>query len=383
MANFTGMLPHNHVFQALFDMIISQQIFSGNIYTSNSSLADMSRVEGTTYGSSKLYYSTDILKSYEWLGDAEAQNLLKLHRPEAPECQVITIDQYRMVPVTVDALLTKNAFATEGAFSAFNAQILGAMRDTKEVYDATMFNSFVGTHTAGLDNGGKGVKQNVQITIPAEPDGADDYNTEAYNRIVAQIIAQKMANLLVDLKDTTRDYNNYGNLRSFNPDDIVFVWNSEWVNKITKMDTPTIFHKDGLVDKLGQHTLPARFFGNVNANAGTTSATNLTIRSLIEKDYNVVEMGQPGYDASKHIFAGDLLPANTPYEANETYTEDNSIVFKAYHKSSIPFLTSFQSGTEFVNPRSLTQTHYLIWGYNKLQSLDNFPFITAKVVQAD
>lgn len=382
MANFNGMLPQNHIFQAIFDMIISQTVFSGNIYTTNSSLADKSRVEGTLYGSSKLFYSTDILKSYEWLGDAEAQNLLKLHRPEAPQCQQIIIDQYRMVPVTVDAYLSKNAFATEGAFSAFNAQILGAMRDTKNVYDATMFNSFVGTHTAGLNDDGVGAKQNVQITIPAEPDGVDDYNTEAYNRIVAQTIAQKMADLLVDLKDTTRDYNNFGNLRSYNPDDMVFVFNSEWVNKITKLDTPTIWHKDGLVDKLGENALPPRFFGNVNTNSGTTGSTNLTIRSLIEKDYNVVEMGQAGYDRSKHIFAGDLLPANTPYEANETYTEDNTIIFKAYHKNSIPFMTSFQSGSEFINPRSLTQTHYLIWGYNKLQSLDNFPFITAKVVQA-
>lgn len=35
--------------------------------------------------------------------------------------------------------------------------------------------------------------------------------------------------------------------------------------------------------------------------------------------------------------------------------------------------------TEFFNPRSLTSTHYLIWGYNELESIKNYPFITAKV----
>jgi hypothetical protein len=379
---FTGTLNQNEIFGALYNMIISQQVFADNIYDTKSTLADMSRVDGSLYGDTKLYYSTDVLKSFEWTNDAEAQNLLKLHRPEAPEVQAITIDKFRMIPITVDNYLTKRAFSTEGTFSAFNSQMLGWMRDTKKVYDATMFNSFVGTHAAGLENDGKGAKQNVQIALPAEPDGADEYNTEAYNRIVAQLIAEKMADLIVDLEDVSRDYNDYGNLRSFSANDLVFVWNAEWVNKIKKLDLPTIFHKDGLIDKFAQHTLPARYFGNINTTGGNTGGTNITVRSLIEKDYNTVEPSAPGYDAAKHVFPGDLLPANTAYGANETYSEDGSIVFKVYHKNSIPFMTAFETGTEFFNPRSLTSTHYLIWGYNDLESLKNYPFITAKATNA-
>lgn len=379
---FTGTLNQNEIFAALYNMIISQQVFADNIYDTKSTLADMSRVDGTLYGDTKLYYSTDVLKSFAWTNDAEAQNLLKLHRPEAPEVQAITIDTFRMIPITVDNYLSKRAFSTEGAFSAFNSQMLGWMRDTKKVYDATLFNSFVGTHAAGLEDDGKGAKQNVLVAIPAEPDAIDDYNTESYNRIVAQIIAEEMANLIVDLEDVSRDYNDYGNLRSYNTNDLVFVWNAEWVNKIKKLDLPTIFHKDGLIDKFAQHTLPARYFGNVNTSGGTTSSTNLTVRSLIEKDYNTVEPNQPGYDSAKHVFPGDLLPKNTAYGANETYSEDGTVIFKVYHKNSIPFMTAFETGTEFFNPRSLTSTHYLIWGYNGLEHLKNYPFITAKAVVA-
>lgn len=369
---FTGTLNQNEIFGALYNMIISQQVFADNIYDTKSTLADMSRVDGTLYGDTKLYYSTDVLKSFEWTNDAEAQNLLKLHRPEAPEVQAITIDKFRMIPITVDNYLTKRAFSTEGAFSAFNNQMLGWMRDTKKVYDATLFNSFVGTHSTNTG------KQNVSIALSTEPENATEVNIEAYNRIVAQTIAQAMADLLVDIEDVSRDYNDYGNLRSYNPSDLVFVWNSAWVNKIKKLDLPMIFNKDGLMDKFAQHTLPARYFGNVNASSGTTSATNTTIRSLIEKDYNSVEPSASGYDAAKHIFPGDLLPNNTAYEANETYTEDANIIFKVYHKNSIPFMTAFETGTEFFNPRSLTSTHYLIWGYNTLESIKNYPFITAK-----
>lgn len=374
MANFTGQLNSNEVFAALFNMIISQQVFADNIYETKETLADMSRVDGSLYGDTKLYYATDVLKSFEWTGDAEAQNLLKLHRPEAPECQAITIDTFRMIPVTVDNYLSKRAWATEGAFSAFNSQILGWIRDTKRVYDATMFNSFVGTTSS---NEGK---QNKTIILPVEPDGVDDYNTESYNRLVAQAIATEMADLMVELQDVSRDYNDYGNLRSFNVDDLVFVWNSEQVNKIKKLDMPTIFHKEGLIDKFAEHTLPARYFGNVNTVGGTTGGTNLVVRSLIEKDYNTVEPNQAGYDAKKHIFPGDLLPANTPYEAYETYGQDSTIVCKIYHKDSIPFMTAFETGTEFYNSRSLTETHYLIWGYNGLEYLKNYPFVTVKAV---
>lgn len=374
MPNFTGNLHSNLIFSSLFNMIISQEVFSDNIFTAKETLADMSRVDGTLYGDTKLYYATDVLKSFDWTNDNEAQNLLKIHRPHDPECQAITVDIFRMIPITVDQYLTKRAWMNEYAFSAFNSQMISWMRETKRVYDATMFNAFVGTNASLVG------KQNYGITLPPEPDGVDDYNTEAYNRLYAQTIATGMADLLVDIEDVTRDFNDYGMLRSFNANDLVFVWNAEIVNKIRKLDLPTIFNKEGLVDKFAQHTLPARYFGNVQTSGGTTGGTNITIRSLIEKDYNTVDPNNPAYDPNKHIFPGDLLPANTAYGANETYGEDPSIICKVYHKRSVPFMTAFETGTEFFNPRSLTSTHYLIWGYNELEHLKNYPFITIKGV---
>lgn len=378
MAQYNGQLNHNEIFDFIYNMIISQQVFSDNIKDTKSTLANMSRVDGSLYGDTKLYYATDVIGSIEWTDDAEAQNLLNLHRPENPECQAITIDKFRMIPLTVDNYLSKRAFATENAFSDFTSVMLGWIRETKKIYDATLFNTFVGTNETKVG------KQVVEVELPAVPDGVDDYNTEAYNRLVAQTIAKDFADLIVDLEDVSRDYNDYGNLRSYSSDDFVYVWNAEWVNKITKMDVPTIFHKDGLIDKFAQHTLPARYFGDVNTSAGT--ADGATIRSLIEKDYNTVapdpKNPNNGYDAKKHVFPGDLLPASTAYDAYETYTAKEDIICKIYHKRSIPFMTAFETGTSFFNPRSLTETHYLIWGYNTLEHLQNYPFITVKAVQA-
>ena len=361
MPNFNGQLRSNEIFAALYNMIISQQVFADNIYDTKASLVDMARVDGSLYGDQKLYYATDVLKSAPWGNDAEAANLLNLYRPEAPEVQSIVLDVFRQICLTVDNYLSKRAWGTEGAFSSFNSIMLGWIRDTKRVYDSTLYNTFIGTaqSTEGL--------QSQTITLSTETvDGASD--VESLARIQAGQIAEAMANLLVNLEDVSRDYNDYGNLRSYNADDLVFVWNSAIVNKIEKRDLPTIFHKEGLMDKFAQYTLPARYFGNVNTAGGTTAASNTTIRSLIETDYG-----------DKHVFPGDLLPASTAYTANTTYTVDPTIAFKVMHKRSVPYMSAFEVGTSFFNPKSLTETHYLTFGHNTLEYLKNYPFITVKV----
>lgn len=366
MPNFNGQLRSNEIFAALYNMIISQQVFADNIADTKASLVDAARVDGSMYGDTKLYYATDVLKSAPWGNDAEAANLLNLYRPDAPECQAIYIDQFRQICLTVDNYLSKRAWGTEGAFGEFNNVMLGWIRDTKRVYDSTLYNTYIGTVETNVG------KQEVTITVGAEPaSGASNADIEAYNRLTAQAIATKMADLMVELNDVTRDYNDYENLRSFNTDSLIAVWNSEVINKINKLDLPMIFHKDGLIDKKGEYTLPARYFGKVNTSGGNTPGSNSSIRSLIEKDYG-----------NKHVFPGDLLPGGVSYLANETYTVDSTIAFKIMHKRSVPYMSAFEVGTSFFNPKSLTETHYLTFGHNTLEYLKNYPMVTVRVVPA-
>lgn len=356
MANFNGQLRSNEIFAALYNMIISQEVFADNIYDTKASLVDMSRVDGGLYGDTKLYYATDVLSSAPWGNDAEAANLLKLYRPKAPEVQAIHLDVFRQISLTVDEYLSKRAWSTEGAFSSFNSVMLGWIRDTKRVYDSTLFNAYVGTAESTVG------KQDITIDLPTVAG-----NPEAQARMQAGAIAAKMADLLVELEDVTRDYNDYGNLRSYSGDSLIAVWNSEKLNAIKKIDLPTIFHKDGLIDKMGEYTLPARYFGKVNASAGTTGSSNTTVRSLVEKDFG-----------DTHCFPGDLLPNSQAYGANETYTQDDTILFKIMHKRSVPYMSAFEVGTSFFNPKSLTENHYLTWGHNTLEYLKNYPFITVR-----
>jgi hypothetical protein len=372
---YAGRLNANEIFASIFNMIISQQVFADNIKDTKSSLVDAARVDGSMYGDTKLYYATDVLRSYAWGGDSEATNLLALDRPEDPKCQEITLNVFRQIRLTVDNYLTKRAWSTENAFNEFNSVMLGWIRDTKKVYDSTTYNAFIGTYET--EEG----KQSQVVNLPT-----DDTNQEAENRLQAQAIATKVADILVDLEDVSREYNDYENLRSYSADDFRYVWNSAWVNKIRKLDLPTIFHKD-FIDKFAEYTLPARYFGTLGT-AGAVTSDGLTMRSLIEQDVTLtgvhVFKGQVLNAGTKfHLFAGDLIPegitlateggVQVPY-----YTEDSSIVLKIVHKSAVPYMSGFEAGTSFFNPRSLTENHYLTFAHNTIEALHDKPFITVK-----
>lgn len=396
MPAFTGQLRANEIFASLFNMIISQEVFGDNISGTFSSLLDKSRVDGGLYGDTKLFYSVDILKSRAWGGDNEAANLLAINRPKDPETQAVVLDTFRQIDLTVDEYLTKRAWMGEGAFAKFNSVMLGMIRETKRVYDATLFNSYVGT--------AKSIATVNEITVvPTAGTDTTSADKEGAARLEASAIAEAIANLFIDLKDVSRDYNDYGHLRSYNLEELVVVWNSSWVNKIKKIDLPTMFHNDGLVDRLAEEVLPKRYFGviltstNISTYSAATPAAgkpidsddgsyvpgsnhaNGCVRATVEKDITV---GGNEY----HVFPGDEIPAgatvgasSTTFLYGEVYIEDAKIICKVMHKRSVPFMSAFEASTAFFNPRSLTTNHYLTWGHNTIEYLKNYPFISIKM----
>ena len=364
MSPYNGQLNANEVYNTLFNMIISQEVFADNIADSHSELVDRFRVDGSLFGDTKLYYGTDILPVHDWLGhkEEESKNLLALEYAPGPKSQSITLDVFKQIRLTLDNYLSKRAWSDEGTFSSFNSVMLQWIRETKRIYDATTFNTFIGTDESVIG------KQQKVINVGAAPATTDKGETEAYNRLVAQTIATELADLLVDIKDIGTQYNDWGLTRSYGADSLIAVWNAEYLNKIRKLDMPTIFHKDGLIEKLGEYSLPARYFGTINTGAG--SADGVKVRAL-----------KAGIIDGKYYKAGDLLEDGADYGANETYTVDDSIAFKLVHKRSVPYMSAFEVGTTFFNPRSLTENHYLTFAHNTLEHLQNFPMITVRVTE--
>ena len=304
---FNGQLNSNSIFTAIFNMIISQQVFGDNIKGTYDELVNSARVEGTLYGDTKLYYSSDILKSRKWLADEEASNLLVVNRPADPKCQAITLDVFRQIDISLDNYTSKQAFSDEGTFSTFNSIVLGWIRETKKVYDTTIYNTFIGTTESP-------VQGKYEIDLTSRTSGLTGLELK---RMEGLTIAESLANLLDDMKDITRTYNDYNFLRSYNESDLVFVISTKFANEITKLDIPTIFHKDGIDITKMCKKIPSRYFGRpvetsdmgsgkIIGTDGTYDNTKGTLRALTELEY-----------AGKHYFAGDEIENHV--KIGETY----------------------------------------------------------------
>ena len=181
-------LNANEIFASIANMIISQEVFADNL-GKHQTLVDKARVDGSLYGDKKLYYATDVLKTNPWGADSEAANLLSLDRPTDPKVQDITLDVFRQIRLTTDNYLSKRAWADEGSFNSFQDIMLGWMRETKKVYDGTLYNVFVGTAVSTATKG------NLNVDITTATTGLTG---EEANRVEATAYAQFIADLLVD-----------------------------------------------------------------------------------------------------------------------------------------------------------------------------------------
>lgn len=368
MPTFNGTLNQNLITNVLFNMIISQQVYSDNIKSSGA-LVDKAKVDGTLYGDTKLYIATDVLKSYPWLNDAEAPNLLQVDRPANPDTQAITISIYRQIAVTIDNYLSKQAFMNEGTFAQFQGAILGWLGDTKRVYDKTTYNVFIGTNETSVG------EQNRTIALPAltGTPGADE---NAIYQLRALAISKEIEDLADELADPSRSFNDFENLREVSKEDLTIVMNNHYANEFRKIDIPGIFHNEGIVPSADK--LQYRYFGTVNTTGSNAPTPNTNVRSMVEVDFNAVPMNDPTYDKKKHIFPGDLWPAGVAYAANDTFTVDDKIICKIIGGPLPPYMSAFVVETAFFNARALNENHYLTFGHNPIEHLKNYPFITIR-----
>ena len=165
---------------------------------------------------------------------------------------------------------------------------------------------------------------------------------------------------------------------------------------------PTIYHKEGLIDRFEEVVLPERYFY-----APTTSPVSISTYAsdtAPEPGCANIEMDVMYKSGNKerviHYFPGDIIPGQVYYLPDGTqlpivnYTPtggslstsfaaghikqktSNAIICKIVAKDSLPFMSGFEVGTSFVNAKSLTQNHYITFSHNTLQYLHGKPWVT-------
>ena len=386
MAAFNGQMNSNEFYNALFNAYRLYYMYSDNLRGIDDSLASRYRADGGMYHDQNVFTDMDVLYSRVW--DPNDTNVLAPEAVVAPKQQKITTDKFRQIGLYTDEYLSKRAWMDPTNYDQFRSVVQKQVSETRRVFEQKLVDTFVGV----IQNGGA---QDRTLELPVVADDA-----AAQNRLQAQTIAQEIGDVLVKMKDTSDLYNKIGFLKSFNSDDFDVVWNAEYYNKVLYTDLPTIFHKENLL-KEGK-VLDSHYFGTATLGS-TTNANGTTVRA--RREYFIPVDASGVYAAAgpnvTHVFPGDLLPNKTPINATgvDTFTNitatingrsrtvsactsafayiaNTKVICKIIHKDAIKYLSSFETGSEFWNPKNLTTNRYLTWAYAEPETLDGYPLIT-------
>lgn len=364
MIPYNGQLNNNAVYATIFNHIISQYTFP-DLVNGNSPMfkpVNDARVDGTMYGDTKLYISTDLLPVSDWIGDGEAANELAVARQKNVKKQSIVLNVFKKIMVTTGGPLSKQAFMDEGGFASFQSVLVSTLKSTRDVYDACTFNAFVGTHKSSI------AAQNVEIDLTTAV-GAATGSEKSILRVQAMIRGLMGVQTDVEYLNTNMS-NQYGYERVLDYDDLVVLWNQDYLNEIMSVDAVNYHQlKDGLFKHLGEYRLPAFCFGNVNAAKKTGSADG-TVRAY-------QELALTGTDGKTYEVRATMpIPAVCEAPAGKSYTPDSKVICKIYKKGAVPYMSGFETMTDKNLKSALCDTHRLIFGRNTLEALGESPFIT-------
>lgn len=373
---FNGMLNSNEIYNSLFNIkILFQKIVPQSVRKDEI----VSLVEKATgmYGDTGVIQGMDIQGTYDFLADQEASKLLQINRNKTHKIEKFTIDSWRQTDVTNDAYISKRAFLDENTFSLFNSYIVGTLNQAMDAYESGFVKTSLGTYVSDIAG------CNIEIELQASN------GTEAIERIRAAKIREAILNLKDDMKDNQRKYNGYKFYSSYDWEDFTAVFNTKYSNEINSLALYNTFNPEYLSSATEGRRFTPKWFGNVLTTDGVAPAKNLdnpvsdtTVCSLIECNSD----GSTNFPLTDsqissgvvRLFPGDILPNSFAYKANEAYQVDTKIIAKVFAPEYVYYMTGYQQGESFYNPRSSTTNHYLRKGFSKVQVSKFRPYITIR-----
>ena len=319
----------------------------------------------------------DSIPVHDWTNDAEAANLLALDRNKKQHEEKITLNVFKQIRLTTDAYMqTKQLWTSENGFSRFASLLLQTMENAKKVYEIKTFDVFAGT-TTSTDPAGE---QNT--TWDLSEDGPDvTTDPEGAARWYGMKLAERLSNLMYDLRDVRRCWNDIQYEASYNIDEFQLILPASVANKFKYNSLPTIFDNGPLKALLEDASvLPAIYFGDPVTVTGTQIKADGQTHRFLHSQF----LGSTFYNA------GDLIPKDTviastteivvPAYKHTTVagTIRSDFILKLIHKEDCPYMSAYNVRSQFYNARSHTTNNYLTFAHNTLEHIGIFPLITVR-----
>ena len=364
---FNGQLNTGIVYNSMYNAIIAIYQIKQH-FTDSYSLVDRFRKEGSEYGDKLVYMTLDSIPVHDWTNDAEAANLLALDRNKKQHEEKITLNVFKQIRLTTDAYMqTKQLWISENGFSRFASLLLQTMENAKKVYEIKTFDVFAGTvqtttgsqfATWDLETGG--------------PDATND--PEGAARWYGMKLAENLSNLMYNLRDVRRDWNDIQYEASYDIDEFQLLLPASVANKFKYNSLPTIYNNGPLKELFEDaYVLPDIYFGEVVKVNGTEIKADGTNDRFLNSQF----VGSTFYNA------GDIIPKDTVIASTTeiivpAYRPANSILLKLIHKEDCPYMSAYNVRSQFYNARSHTTNNYLTFAHNTLEHIGIFPLITVQ-----
>lgn len=380
MAIHSQRLNANTVYSSLFNFVRLVGVLGAKLKIDDSN-AQRYKLDGYgRYEDQLEWISCDVLTSKVF--DPTDTNLLATEQKITPAYKIITVDQVRQIGLTLPTdFLASQAFQNANYFDEIVSLAQSMIQKTRKLYDQRLVDTYIGTTVSATG------KQSQTVTLTG---------SSAQDDTLA--IAEKVSNILFDMADTTRDYNDRQYMSAFGKEDVEILWNSKYFSKMMKVGLPVTYNKDGVLEN--GRTLHARYFGTpiTTSNYSTYSAStpaagkpidsddgtyvpgsnnaNGTLRALAEMDITVS-------GTTTHVFPGDELPSGAVVYASSAvqipcYIEDAKVICKIISKDAIKYVSSIETETSFVNGKAHTQNFWLTFMYANPDRLPEETFTTLK-----
>lgn len=362
--DFNGALNTNVWHDGLYNAYLLVRTIADNLAL-DTTFADKFRKDADLYHDKFVWTDIDVLNVRDF--DINDTNVLAMEDKGHYKQQEIVVDQAKQIGFTVGPWLAKAAWQDEGSYGQFQSELEAMVDKTKKLYEQKMVQIYLGAvleSSVGM--------QSRTVVLP------EDNNKEVQNRLQAQTISTEIANVYDILKDPATDNNDNGFWHSFRPEDFEVVFNTQYRNRIMKLDLPTMFDNAGIKSTFAGEGLLSKYFGKLTAaSVKTTGASNTTIRSIDEIDV------EDSTGKKYHVKPGELLPANVTLSDGTnikipTVTEDPKIICKIIHREGIVYLSAINTSTEFFNAKNTTRNRYLTYSFAKPEYLKAYPIVTIR-----
>lgn len=151
-------------------------------------------------GDGKVILASDLLSVNDLSGTS---TLLQTNLPTVNE-QYISVDNYKVIPMTINRYLMRNAFVEETQLANFVGYLMSIMRTTKTAYLSDELISTIENYTPAQST------QTLTIDIVDTSALTDPSQLESANRYNANAINKALINLLNSMAFPTDKYNDLG-----------------------------------------------------------------------------------------------------------------------------------------------------------------------------